>query len=66
MFLVEVDKRVRAADPASDGLFTVWRAYIDEADGRGSEAAFLAAVRSVGGEALSAWTEEAARSATIG
>ena len=63
--LVEVDARVRAKDPTSDGLFTVWRAYIEEADGRGSEAAFMAAVRATGGDALADWTHAAARSATI-
>lgn len=66
LILVEVDARVRAAKPDSDGLFTVWRAYVDKAGGRGSEAAFLAAVRSVGGAGLAAWTEGAARSAAIG
>lgn len=66
LILVEVDRRVRVADPASDGLFTVWRDYVElSGDRGGSEEAFVAAVRRAGGDALADWTYGAARTATL-
>lgn len=57
-----IDEAIRKADPSSDGLFAVWRAYIARAGDRtkADEADFIAAVEAVGGETLAQTVEHRA------
>lgn len=52
---------LRRRRPERDGLYDVWRRYIQNADSKGGEAAFLAAVEASGGKTLSDKVAKAAR-----
>lgn len=63
---LQIDSAVRAIAPGSDGLFSVWRHYLDSAarGEKAGEVAFLAAISALAGADLARAVHQAVRSET--